>query len=238
MKNGYDRVALIYDRLAKIVFGKRLLLAQAQHLHRLSPGSEIVIAGGGSGSILDLIADLPVAPKTIHYVDSSPRMIALARQRLASRNEATFTGSVHFIEMSADLWQPPEPVDALLTPFFLDCFDGVRLDHMLDHLSQWLRPDGVWLLTDFTKSNRALHRLTMATMFGFFRLTAGLKSKRLESYADKIESRGFISRARHEHETVAGPVASEIFQKSASRASIAVAKSPANLETVPEWSRH
>ncbi len=213
MENGYDWLAPIYDRLAQLVFGQRLQIAQAQHLHHLSPGSKVVIVGGGSGSILDVIAKLPVPPGTIYYIDSSPRMIALAKQRLAVGNDAASAQSVHFIDASADRWQPPEPVDALLTPFFLDCFDGVRLAQMLDHLHQWLRPDGLWLVTDFIKSDRIIHRITMAAMFAFFRFTTALQSRQLENYGAKITALGFISLDRRSLNTIAGPVISEVFQK-------------------------
>jgi len=230
VENRYDRVAPIYDRLAALVFGERLLVAQAQHLHRLPPECKIVIAGGGSGGILDLIAGLAEPPQTIYYIDSSPRMIALAKRRLALSGYDAFARSVHFTEMSVNRWQPPEPIDALLTPYLLDCFDGASLERMLDHLSQWLRPDGMWLVTDFTESRHTVQRMIMATMFAFFRITASLQSKRLENYGAKIARLGFTSLDRLCFNTIAGPVISEIFQKPLPDPSIAVAKAPANLE--------
>lgn len=237
MENCYNRVAPIYDRLAGLAFGERLESAQIQHLHHLPPGSEIAIVGGGSGSILDSIAELPHPPKTIYYVDSAPRMMALAQRRLTIRGDAALTRSVNFVEALADTWQPPAPVDALLTPYFLDCFDGARLDQMLDHLSQWLHPNGLWLVTDFTVAERAMQRMTMATMIVFFRITVALQSRQIEDYADKISALGFTCLDRRQFETIVGPVASEVLQKTLRRSSIAVAQSTPDPETKLEWNR-
>jgi len=238
VNNDFDQVAPFYDRLAKLIFGERLLDAQAHHLAHLPPAGKIAIVGGGAGKILDAVSALPTQPEKIYYIDASQRMLQKAKQRLNSREHNKPAQSVQFIEASVENWQPQEQVDALITPFFLDCFDGPALKFVVSHLNKCLRPGGLWLLTDFVSSQRVGHLFTVATMFTFFRITAGLQSKRLENYGGQITRLGYTSLDQREFDTIAGPVISEVFQKQPCAATIAVAQSPSGPETETGWSRH
>lgn len=222
----FDRVAPIYDRLAHLAFGERLLIAQSKCFALLPPQAEIAIVGGGSGKILDSLSKTEHPPGRIHYIDASPSMIDLARARVTQTASEAFANSVHFISDTAENWQPDRPLDALLTPFVLDCFDSEPLQRLLTHLKAWLRPGGLWLVSDFAASSQKSHRLAMAAMFAFFRLTCRLQSSRLEDYFDTIAALGFESIERHESSTLAGPVVSEAFLKCREK-TLTIAQSPA-----------
>ena len=48
-RTGWDRIARIYDRLARLVYGRQIVRAQVDLLEHISPGSRVLIVGGGTG---------------------------------------------------------------------------------------------------------------------------------------------------------------------------------------------
>ena len=47
MMPDYDRIASIYDPLAKLVFGNSLERAKKTHLEYLKAGTKVLVVGGG-----------------------------------------------------------------------------------------------------------------------------------------------------------------------------------------------
>lgn len=215
--NQFDRIAVCYDFLARLVFGKTLQQAQASWLDRLPPGGEIVILGGGSGRILKAMATLAPPQRAIHFVDSSARMIRRAQRHAASLRRSAPDCSVQLHAMRVEDWCRDRThgtrLDAVVTPFFLDCFDGADLQGVMDGIDQVLRPGGLWLMTDFSASPKVVHRLTVGLMFAFFSTTCRLASRKLENYSGLIEDRGYSPLGRMQLGSLAGPVISELWRK-------------------------
>jgi len=217
-ENHFDAVAGIYDGLARLVFADRLIRAQTTWLEHIPAHSEIAIVGGGSGELLDAMAETITEPRAVHYIDASLRMVELARARVSTMaskggDRSAFAEALHFAPLALEQWHAERPLDVLITPFLLDCFDGERLEQTIKHLAGQLRPGGLWLLTDFTPSKLPVHRLTMAMMYAFFRLSAALSSKKLEPYFDLVTRHGFRALRQSEFSTLAGPVRSALFTK-------------------------
>ena len=211
----FDPVAGVYDRLAGIVFGDTLHVAQIQGLENLPADGEIVIFGGGTGRILeDLLAAGPPF-NAVHYVEASEKMTARAMARVRSMDKRPAEGILRFYTQPAEEWCSERSgcVDAVITPFFLDCFDGSELEKMILQIRSVLHDSGQWLITDFVASPKRKHRLVMATMFFFFRVSCGLRSRQLEPYFDQIEQHGFRSLEHREFATPAGPVRSQRFER-------------------------
>jgi ubiquinone/menaquinone biosynthesis C-methylase UbiE len=56
MLNNYDRIARIYDKLSRMVFGKSIVRAQQSILPFITTPARMLIVGGGTGWILEEIA--------------------------------------------------------------------------------------------------------------------------------------------------------------------------------------
>ena len=209
----FDRIARVYDWLAEAVFGDTLHTAQTADLEQLPADSEIAIFGGGSGRILEDIFATGKRFKVIYFVDSSDAMVALARTRLESISGQPAREVVQYYAQTAEQWctNRRDSLDVIITPFFLDCFEGNELNGMISQLASLLRSGGQWWNTDFVPSPKFRHRLLMASMFQFFRFSCRLKSSRLEPYFERIGSEGLRELAHTDFETPAGPVRCQRF---------------------------
>src|SRR4051812_29791885 len=89
MANNYDNIAPYYDHLNKLVLGKATIDAQNCLVPFIRENSRLLIVGGGTGKILEEIAKQK-ANLQIVYVDSSGKMIAIAKKRRVGSNNVTF----------------------------------------------------------------------------------------------------------------------------------------------------
>jgi ubiquinone/menaquinone biosynthesis C-methylase UbiE len=82
LPSNYDNSAWFYDRLSRIILGKALIRAQTTFLPYLSlPNSKVLIAGGGTGWILEEIAKVHPSGLHITYVELSEKMMALCTKK-------------------------------------------------------------------------------------------------------------------------------------------------------------
>jgi ubiquinone/menaquinone biosynthesis C-methylase UbiE len=179
--SGFDRIAWAYDLLAFLIFGPSIKKSQVAFLGAIPPRASVLVIGGGSGWLLKELL-IYCQPYQVVYVEASSKMLARSRKAIhslpaASRvefrlgNEATITEQACF--------------DVVITPFFLDLFSTQRLENeILPRLFRSLRPQGLWLLTDFTPSPHWHHRFLLRTMYGFFENIAKIEARHLPSYAD------------------------------------------------------
>ena len=176
--NNFDRVAPIYDWLAKLVFGDSLLDGQTFFLDLLDNESHLLILGGGSGMLLE---ELP-AVKDVDYVEKSYEMIQQAKKR---RTE----NSISFAHQDFLEWETEKQYDFIFCPFFLDCFNEENLKLVISKIQKLLKPEGRLLVTEFEVGTT--NNLLSGLMHFFFRITANLESKRLASIHLKITTHNF-----------------------------------------------
>lgn len=185
LKRSYNSIALIYDRLATLMYGDRLQQTQAWLIQAIPPSSRVLIIGGGTGWILEEIARKTSARHYITYIDSSEKMIALARKRNAGRNEVTFvTATIQDADVRAQY-------DVVLTPFFFDNFTNNTLQKIFDHIDTTLLPHALWLYCDFRKTNVWWQRLLLHVMYLFFRACCGIEAKQLPDAEGCFASHGY-----------------------------------------------
>jgi len=175
MKNNFDFIAKYYDLLANLVYGSAIRKSQVDNLKHIKAKDHVLVLGGGTGWILEEIADLDI-PLDITYVDSSKEMIKRSKKR-----DITNSLSVNFIcgdvnEISLGKH------DVIITNFFLDVFKEDFLLSVMSHLKGKLKDEGIWLFTDFNKTDNYYHQFLLIIMFWFFRLTANLESKSLPGF--------------------------------------------------------
>ncbi|PTQ94948.1 methyltransferase family protein [Mucilaginibacter yixingensis] len=164
MASDYSNAAWFYDNLSRVVFGQALVRAQTRFLSAIPAGANVLIAGGGTGKLLESIAAVHPQRLKITYAEISSKMIARARQRNAGQNEVTFVNDA--VEHVAG----QEVFDVVITPFLLDSLNPVIFPQVFNHMHQLLKPGGIWLNTDFQLTGKWWQKPLLKSMYFFFRL--------------------------------------------------------------------
>ncbi len=198
MAANYDNAARFYDWLSRLVYGSRLIEAQQFLISYIQAGSRILIAGGGTGRILDDIVKLHPAGLVITYVEISANMMRLSKQRNTGSNRLNFINDAVENLPDGDLY------DVILTPFLLDNFAQDTLQTVFASLHHRLKPGGLWLNADFQLTGSWWQALLLKAMFIFFRLLGCVQVTRLpaidaefkkylyQAAAQKTSFKGFI----------------------------------------------
>lgn len=190
MSNNFNTIAPVYDFLAKMVFGRSLERAQAAFLSELETKvkakakakAKVLIVGGGTGRILELLPE--GLDLQIDYVEMSKGMLERAKGRVSKGN--------HVQLICEDVRKVNGQYDFVITNFFLDCFEGDKLDGVMVHICALLKEDGHWLVTDFALPTNARQRILLWTMHTFFQLVARLESKKLQDIKSRLGYVGLI----------------------------------------------
>ncbi len=169
MRN-YDRIARFYDGLSRIVFGRTLKNAQLYLLNAIPRNSSILIAGGGTGWILEEITRLHPSGLTITCLDISAKMIALSEKREIGNNKVTF--------ITADACQVKLDgmFDVVLTSFLIDNLSEDNMEKVCTTFDAHLVKGGKWLYCDFCDTGKLRHKVLLMAMYTFFRLFAGIEA--------------------------------------------------------------
>lgn len=190
---GFDRLAPFYDRLARSWFGRALQQATTHYFTALPEKPTLLVVGGGTGNFLPALAQAHPACKVL-YVDVSAKMLEQARATLATIS-AEQRPAVTFFHCSWDEIPAGLRADAVLTPFFLDCFRAGEVAQIAHKLAGHLSATGVWLLADFNLPPSGWARLRaqaqLWVLYRFFRATTGLKASRLPNVERLLENEGF-----------------------------------------------
>jgi ubiquinone/menaquinone biosynthesis C-methylase UbiE len=99
----------------------------------------VLYAGGGSG--VELEAALGSGAK-VTWLDQSPEMLDLARQRPGARQARFVNGDILSHETGV-------PYDVVVANFFLNVFSPDDVRRVLAHLVSLLKPGGVLMVGDF-----------------------------------------------------------------------------------------
>lgn len=186
MASNYDNSAWFYDRLSRLVYGKALVKAQVYLLPHIPAQSSILIAGGGTGWILEEIVKLHPSGLKITYVEISAKMMALSRKRNTGNNEVTFiNGPVESIKENTTY-------DVVFTPFLFDNFTEQTLQQVFTHLHSRLKPGGIWLNTDFRLAGKWWHAFLLRSMIVFFRLICRIEAKKLPDIEKCFEAKKYV----------------------------------------------
>lgn len=175
MNNDYDAIAPFYDRLARAVFGNSQREAQIWFLDSLQPHTNILIAGGGTGWILEEIGKRVPAGMYVCYVEKSTKMLDISKRRWCGENQVEFICSD-----VTDLTQV-KTYDAIITGFLFDNFNQQSAEKAFCTLDTQLKIGGIWLYTDFEDVKRlsVIHRLLLNVMYWFFRKCCKVEASKL-----------------------------------------------------------
>ena len=175
MKRSYDLIVPFYDRLAALIYGNALRDAQTVYLPMIPASATVLIAGGGTGWVLEEITNLHQQGLQIDYIDSSAKMIREAKKKCIGENK------VRFINQSIFNWQTTSDYDVIITPFFFDNFSETNAQKVFVFLHSKLKANGLWFYTDFQIAHRKAYwqRILLSIMYFFFRLATNIEAKRL-----------------------------------------------------------
>jgi len=149
---------------------------QIESLQYISAGSRILIAGGGTGWILEEIAKVFPSGLEITYIDKSSKMIELSKKRKYQSNTVEFINApLEDASLKRDYY------NIVLTPFFLDCFSQTTFEAVLEKLDKSLKPEGLWLYIDFYLSAQSLfqQKILVKFMYAFFKVVSHIEASQL-----------------------------------------------------------
>ncbi len=184
MSANYDNSVWFYDRLSRLIFGNALVKAQVYLLPHIPAGSRVLIAGGGTGWILEEIAKVHPGGLKITYAEISANMMSLSRKRNTGQNE------VNFVNQPVENLPGKAEFDVVITPFLFDNFTEQTLGRVFSHIHQSLHAGGLWLNTDFCLTGKWWQALLLRSMFLFFRIICRIEAKKLpeiEKYFQQSE---------------------------------------------------
>ncbi len=181
--NGFDRIAFLYDLLAKLVFGSNIINSQKHFLSKIQDCSKVLILGGGTGWLLtELLKQRPGCE--VWYIEASEKMIALSQKKIKGR------GSVHFIHGTENDIPPLIKYDAVISNFYLDLFTNRQLENVVYKIISSLNHDSPWIVTDFVDTNKWWQKLLLKLMYLFFRITCNIGSQQLPQWNKVILGKG------------------------------------------------
>ncbi len=179
--NQFDRIAGIYDTLARLVYGQNIRESQCYWLDQIPEGSKILILGGGTGMILEDLESIKSAIE-VWYIEPSPKMLVRSTRRKTNFN-------VHFIQ-GTELNIPALEVDVVITNFYLDLFPEKELQAVVRTIAPCLRREGIWIATDFVDEKKWWQGLLLFLMYQFFRFACAIQASALPTWEDSLQTQG------------------------------------------------
>ncbi|CCH01157.1 methyltransferase type 12 [Fibrella aestuarina BUZ 2] len=182
----FDFIAPVYDKLAQLVFGRALLTAQQAAWWQVPAGSDVLILGGGTGTLLPrFLRDK--RPQRVLYLEASAAMLQRAQQTAANPSQVEFR---YGTEASLE---PTDQFDAILLPFVLDLYPNATLQaQLVPRLLAALRPNGALYISDFGQPRTWQQRAVMAAMLLFFRVVARIPVRHLPDWPAVLTRLGLV----------------------------------------------
>ena len=178
--NSFDKVAGAYDWLSRQVFGDAILASQLVFCVLLEKEHDVLILGGGTGKLLETIPSV----RSIDYVEKSRKMLQLAYPR-------TIANNISYYQEDFLTWRTDKKYDAILCPFFLDCFDTTHLYKVIRKVKTHMKAEGLLLVADFEQKHTP--KTLSILMHWFFRITANLESRKLKDIHNALTSEGMMA---------------------------------------------
>lgn len=208
-----DSIARWYRLFEYLVFGRALACRRRQYIHETLQAKRVLILGDGDGRFAAELLKRTEDSQVV-LVDSSPRMLALARQRIAK--DPLNLRRAQFRQADVRHMQLDGRYDLIVSHFFLDCFAVTEVRQIAERMQQAATPEAKWLISEFGLPNRQPARsgaaLLIKIMYFFFRLTTGLRVSQLPDYRAALSCSGFVTAERSS--AAGGLLVSELWVRS------------------------
>jgi len=209
-----DFIAAVYCYFEYGRFGRKLEACRFALLPRLRGVRKALILGEGDGRfIARLAAHCPAISADVF--DTSGQMIRIAERRLRTAGVSRLSSIVFHHGDATVATFPKNDYDLVATHFFFDVFPSDELHPLIDRVKQSLRPDGVWLVSEFdlprSGFRRLLARFWVRVMYIFFRWVTGLQNQTLPDWRKQLIRAGF--RPRIQQSLANGFLVSELWEQ-------------------------
>ena len=186
--SSFDKIAWCYDLMSDLIFGKDLLKAQSSHFDCIPINAKILVIGGGSGKNLKNLFAIS-KPAHVTYIDASRKMLSQAQN-----NSKEYASKILFLHGNESLIPNQEEFDIVITNFFLDLFNLKRLQIIISKINNSLKPNALWLITDFTITGNSffLKKKFIKLMYTFFKFIIFIDATMLQDCFKIIESKNFL----------------------------------------------
>jgi len=216
----FDPVARLYRTMERIVFGSALDNTRRHHIGSLPNKGRVLLLGDGVGRFLQAALHRHPSLEFVS-VDASKSMLALAQRHIKER-DVDRVSLVHSDATDFLHHGNADGFDAVVTHFFLDCFDSDGLTVLVPKIAAQLRTGSPWLISEFdtptgTGLSSILGRLLLPTMYGFFRLATRLPANRLPDWRLALSTEGLVCESQHASPT--GLLVSEVWNTKPTRSS-------------------
>jgi SAM-dependent methyltransferase len=178
-----DLIAPHYWWIEKLGMGGALERRRRWFLPQLENARRALVLGDGDGRFL---RELLRRNRSVcaDYVDLSSRMLELARrksgdERVDYRQADALTAAF-----------PQDEYDLIATHFFFDCFGAGELAALIGRVADAAKPGAQWVVSEFRTVNIPA-RLLVSALYLFFRITTGLKTRRLVDHRPMLRAHGF-----------------------------------------------
>jgi ubiquinone/menaquinone biosynthesis C-methylase UbiE len=181
----FGSLTSLYQLLEIIAFGNSLAKARLAFIEDLKTSRRILILGEGDGRfLLQLRKQNPTA--RIECIDLSAKMLTKAKERLNTHGNQETLANLHFRQADIRDTTPSEnPYDAVVTLFFLDCFNQKSSEQIISKIAQSLSFGGLWYWADFrqpVKGWKALRaRIWLTILYKFFRWQTNIEATHIAS---------------------------------------------------------
>lgn len=186
---GFNRLAPIYDSLARLVYGNSLRKAQTAFLEKLPKNAKILVLGGGSGWFLEQLI-LKAQPLEVSYLEISSKMIEQSKARIQKNLKDVSISRIQFIEADFEQVTIEGEFDAICTHCFLDLFGPAKLGSIMQKLKTLMKSGGIWYFSDFqhagTQPMRWISKQLISLMYFFFRLNCQIDAKQLPAFESEF----------------------------------------------------
>ena len=178
--------------------GRSLERRRLEFLATLRNCRRVLILGEGDGRFLSKFLEInPTAQ--VDCVDSSEKMLAVTRTRIATSAKAVRAGleRITFHHADANTWLPAtgRGYDLVVSHFFLDCFGDDELVALVGKFAGVTAPKAQWVVSEFHQPDSGWKawraKLWIGGLYRLFGWTTGLRVRRLPMYRSILEQAGF-----------------------------------------------
>ncbi len=178
-----DLIAPHYWWIERLGMGRALERRRRWFLPEIVHARRALVLGDGDGRFLRELLRRNALVRA-DYVDSSRRMLELARQKAGVER-------VNYEQADAlSLDLPQEAYDLIATHFFFDCFGVDDLETLIGRVADAAKPGAHWIVSEFRTPNIAA-RLLVRALSLFFGITTGLKTRKLADHRPILRAHGF-----------------------------------------------
>jgi tRNA (cmo5U34)-methyltransferase len=184
---GFDKIANVYDAIARLVFGNAIRDAQVCFLNDVPPQSKVLILGGGTGWLLARLLELKPMCE-VCYIEASKKMLKLSKKKVKHSDR------VHFILGTENSIPNDIQFDIVITNFYFDLFTNESLDSVTIKIQAIAKSNALWLVTDFIQGKKWWQSALLKMMYWFFRVICNIEAVELPYWHHSLSKRGLFKK--------------------------------------------